>query len=90
MCFGLNSVFDSATTGFGGWLRRGSTFRGLGFPRKKKTKISLTRPTETILHSCIAAMSDEEEDYMSMVIEEPTQKETFTQRKRREQREVSV
>lgn len=29
-----------------------------------------------------------EEDYMSMVIEEPTQKETFTQRKRREQREV--
>lgn len=34
-------------------------------------------------------MSDEEEDYMSMIIEEPTQKETFTQRKRREQREVS-
>lgn len=33
-------------------------------------------------------MSDEEEDYMSMVIEEPTQKESFTQRKRREQREV--
>lgn len=33
---------------------------------------------------------DEEEDYMSMVIEEPTQKETFTQRKRREQREVHV
>ncbi|KAF3403675.1 G patch domain-containing protein 11 [Penicillium rolfsii] len=33
-------------------------------------------------------MSDEEDDYMSMVIEEPTQKETFTQRKRREQREV--
>lgn len=31
---------------------------------------------------------EEEEDYMSMVIEEPTQKETFTQRKRREQREV--
>lgn len=31
---------------------------------------------------------DEEDDYMSMVIEEPTQKETFTQRKRREQREV--
>jgi hypothetical protein len=33
-------------------------------------------------------MSEEEDDYMSMVIEEPTQKETFTQRKRREQREV--
>ena len=32
-------------------------------------------------------MSDED-DYMSMVIEEPTQKETFTQKKRREQREV--
>ncbi|KAJ5166559.1 uncharacterized protein N7482_005340 [Penicillium canariense] len=34
-------------------------------------------------------MSADEEDYMSMVIEEPSQKETFTQRKRREQREVS-
>ena len=33
-------------------------------------------------------MSDAEDDYMSMVIEEPTQKETFTQRKKREQREV--
>jgi hypothetical protein len=32
-------------------------------------------------------MSDED-DYMSMVIEEPKQKETFTQKKRREQREV--
>jgi hypothetical protein len=32
-------------------------------------------------------MSDED-DYMSMVIEEPIQKETFTQKKRREQREV--
>lgn len=32
---------------------------------------------------------DEEEDYMSMVIEEPKQKETFTQRKLRKQREVS-
>lgn len=31
---------------------------------------------------------EDEEDYLSMVIEEPTQKETFTQRKRREQREV--
>ena len=31
---------------------------------------------------------EEEEDYMSMTIEEPPQKETFTQRKRREQREV--
>ncbi|GLI80570.1 hypothetical protein PoHVEF18_008925 [Penicillium ochrochloron] len=35
-------------------------------------------------------MSDEEDDYMSMVIEEPTQKETFTQRKRREQREAEA
>jgi hypothetical protein len=35
----------------------------------------------------VYAMSDED-DYMSMVIEEPTQKETFTQKKRREQREV--
>ncbi|KAJ5358616.1 uncharacterized protein N7496_011029 [Penicillium cataractarum] len=35
-------------------------------------------------------MSDEEEDYMSMIIEEPTQKETFTQRKRREQREAEA
>ncbi|KAJ5675841.1 hypothetical protein N7462_008738 [Penicillium macrosclerotiorum] len=34
-------------------------------------------------------MSDED-DYMSMVIEEPTQKETFTQRKRREQREAEA
>jgi hypothetical protein len=34
-------------------------------------------------------MSSDEEDYMSMVIEEPKQKETFTQRKKREQREVS-
>lgn len=32
---------------------------------------------------------DEEEDYMSMVIEEPKQKETFTQCKLRKQREVS-
>jgi hypothetical protein len=32
----------------------------------------------------------EEDDYMSMVIEEPKFKETFTQRKRREQREVST
>lgn len=32
-------------------------------------------------------MSDDD-DYMNMVIEEPTQKETFTQKKRREQREV--
>ncbi|KAF7712257.1 Uncharacterized protein PECH_003758 [Penicillium ucsense] len=36
-------------------------------------------------------MSDEEaDDYMSMVIEEPTQKETFTQRKKREQREAEA
>ncbi|KAJ5884060.1 uncharacterized protein N7473_010946 [Penicillium subrubescens] len=35
-------------------------------------------------------MSNEEDDYMSMVIEEPTQKETFTQRKRREQREAEA
>ncbi|KAJ5312890.1 hypothetical protein PENANT_c049G00942 [Penicillium antarcticum] len=34
-------------------------------------------------------MSDED-DYMSMVIEEPTQKETFTQKKRREQREAEA
>ena len=32
---------------------------------------------------------EEEEDYMSMVIEEPKQKETFTQKKLRQQREVS-
>ena len=32
--------------------------------------------------------ADDEEDYMSMVIEEPQQKETFTQRKLRKQREV--
>lgn len=36
----------------------------------------------------MAPSEDEEDDYMSMVIEEPTQKESFTQRKRREQREV--
>lgn len=35
-------------------------------------------------------MSDEEEDYMSMVIEEPKQKETFTQKKLRQQREVRL
>jgi hypothetical protein len=33
-------------------------------------------------------MSSDEDDYLNMVIEEPTQKETFTQKKRREQREV--
>ena len=33
---------------------------------------------------------EEEEDYMSMVIEEPKQKETFTQKKLRQQREVSI
>lgn len=32
-------------------------------------------------------MSDDD-DYMNMIIEEPTKKETFTQKKRREQREV--
>lgn len=32
--------------------------------------------------------SEDEDDYMNMVIEEPTQKETFTQKKRRELREV--
>lgn len=37
----------------------------------------------------MAPSEDEEDDYMSMVIAEPTQKESFTQRKRREQREVS-
>lgn len=36
----------------------------------------------------LLTMADDDEDYMSMVIEEPKQKETFTQRKRREQREV--
>ena len=34
------------------------------------------------------ADEEEEEDYMSMVIEEPVQKETFTQKKLRKQREV--
>ncbi|RJE25419.1 G-patch domain protein [Aspergillus sclerotialis] len=33
---------------------------------------------------------DEEEDYMSMVIEEPVQKETFTQKKLRKQREAEA
>ncbi|KAL5365833.1 hypothetical protein BJX96DRAFT_180198 [Aspergillus floccosus] len=33
---------------------------------------------------------DEEEDYMSMIIEEPTQKETFAQKKRRQQREAEA
>lgn len=33
--------------------------------------------------------SEDEDDYMNMVIEEPSNKETFSQRKRREQREVS-
>lgn len=32
---------------------------------------------------------EEEEDYMSMIIEEPKPKETFTQKKLRQQREVS-
>lgn len=32
--------------------------------------------------------SEDEDDYMNMVIEEPTQKETFAQKKRRELREV--
>jgi len=32
--------------------------------------------------------SEDEDDYMNMVIEEPQQKETFTQKKRRLQREV--
>ncbi|KAJ5782217.1 hypothetical protein N7457_003991 [Penicillium paradoxum] len=34
--------------------------------------------------------SEDEDDYMNMVIEEPTQKETFSQRKRREQREAEA
>ncbi|KAJ5932676.1 hypothetical protein N7516_007165 [Penicillium verrucosum] len=34
--------------------------------------------------------SDDEDDYMNMVIEEPTQKETFTQKKRRELREAEA
>lgn len=86
-------------SGFSGWAGFGSApLFGLVclFPAKKKLirdpcvtssttrrdwKLELPRP-------CIATMSDEEDDYMSMVIEEPTQKETFTQRKRREQREV--
>jgi hypothetical protein len=34
------------------------------------------------------AAEEDEVDYMSMVIEEPQQKETFTQKKRRLQREV--
>ncbi|KAE8376210.1 hypothetical protein BDV26DRAFT_266194, partial [Aspergillus bertholletiae] len=33
---------------------------------------------------------DEEEDYMSMVIEEPQQKETFSQKRRRQQREAEA
>ncbi|KAL3475333.1 hypothetical protein BJX99DRAFT_159221 [Aspergillus californicus] len=35
-------------------------------------------------------MSADDDDYMSMVIEEPTQKESFTQRKRRLQREAEA
>ncbi|KAJ5641079.1 hypothetical protein N7528_000704 [Penicillium herquei] len=35
-------------------------------------------------------MSHDEDDYMSMVIEEPTQKETFTQKKKRQQREAEA
>lgn len=46
-------------------------------------------PSTTTQHT-MPPDEDEEEDYMSMVIEEPTQKETFTQRKRREQREVQA
>ncbi|KAJ5663793.1 hypothetical protein N7507_004524 [Penicillium longicatenatum] len=38
----------------------------------------------------MAPSEDEEDDYMSMVIAEPTQKESFTQRKRREQREAEA
>ncbi|CRL29548.1 D111/G-patch [Penicillium camemberti] len=34
--------------------------------------------------------SEDEDDYMNMVIEEPTQKETFTQKKRRELREAEA
>jgi hypothetical protein len=34
--------------------------------------------------------SEDEDDYMNMVIEEPPQKETFTQKKRRELREVPL
>ncbi|CEL08262.1 hypothetical protein ASPCAL11413 [Aspergillus calidoustus] len=34
--------------------------------------------------------SDEEDDYMNMIIEEPQQKETFTQKKRRLQREAEA
>lgn len=35
------------------------------------------------------AAGEDEDDYMSMVIEEPQKKETFTQKKRRLQREAS-
>jgi hypothetical protein len=40
-------------------------------------------------NSTLSSIMSDEEDYMSMVIEEPKQKESFTQRKKREQREVN-
>ncbi|KAJ5706201.1 hypothetical protein N7536_001890 [Penicillium majusculum] len=38
----------------------------------------------------MASEDEDEDDYMNMVIEEPTQKETFTQKKRRELREAEA
>ncbi|KAE8350767.1 hypothetical protein BDV28DRAFT_31873 [Aspergillus coremiiformis] len=41
-------------------------------------------------HNPAHDVNEEEEDYMSMVIEEPKQKETFSQKKRRQQREAEA
>jgi hypothetical protein len=93
-----NATYTKVTTighrpGFSGWAGCGSApLFGLVAcsPQKEKADPSSMRARLEIetASSCIATMSNEEDDYMSMVIEEPTQKETFTQRKRREQREV--
>ena len=61
---------------------------GLGLPRSDDGENEpIAEPQETLENE------DEEDDYMSMAIEEPKkpyQKETYTQRRIRKQREVSA
>lgn len=68
-----------------------SGWRKLHYGFSPQLNLQKICPLTTLFSTLIptmAASDDEEDDYMSMVIEEPTQKESFTQRKRREQREV--
>lgn len=80
-CMDLNNLNkDRKRSDLLGWQLMGST------AASPQLNLRLARLGNSFLPSI---MSSDEEDYMSMVIEEPKQKETFTQRKQREQREVN-